>query len=266
MLDGAARLGELFEAAAQHGHAGHRHHRPRLRLRRLRLLEAGHRSTASSRSSASRPTSRPAPTARQDPGPLGRRRAATTSPARGAYTHMTLLAGTTSGMHNLFRHVVAGLARGPLLQAPHGPRAAADLLRRPDRHDRLPVRRGPDPAPARPVRRGRRGGRRVPGHLRRGELLRRAHGPRARHRAARHERPAAAGQGPRPAAGRHQRPALHPRRGRQGPRGAAVRAVRLDPDATPTGSSSTPTSSTSSPPREMRDLSATSPRPATTRC
>ena len=41
--------------------------------------------------------------------------------------------------------------------------------------------------------------------------------------------PAAAGQGAEPAAGRDQRPALHPRRGRQGPRGAALRAVRLDP-------------------------------------
>ena len=69
-----------------------------------------------------------------------------------------------------------------------------------------------------------------------------------------HEGPAAPGQGPRPAAGGHQRPALHQARGRQGPRRAAVRAVRLDARSTPTGSSSTPTSSTSRPPREMRHL------------
>ena len=83
-------------------------------------------------------------------------------------------------MHNLFRMSLAGQPRGLLLQAPDGPRAAADLRQGPDRHHRLPVRRGADPAPARAVRRGARGGRRVPRHLRRGELLLRADGPRPR--------------------------------------------------------------------------------------
>ncbi len=96
------------------------------------------------------------------------------------------------------------------------------------RDHRLPVRRGADPAPARPVRRGGGGGGGLPRHLRRRELLLRADGPRARHRAPGPEGPAAPGPRPGPAAGRHQRPALHPGRGRQGPRGAAVRAVRLD--------------------------------------
>ena len=92
--------------------------------------------------------------ARQDPGAVGRRRRATTSPARGAYTHMTLLAETTEGMHNLFRLSSLASHRGLLLQAAHGPRAAADLRAGPHRDHRLPGGRGPDPAAARPVRRG----------------------------------------------------------------------------------------------------------------
>ena len=48
----------------------------------------------------------------------------------GAYTHMTLLAESDEGLHNLFRHVVLRVAGGLLLQAAHRPRAAADLLRR----------------------------------------------------------------------------------------------------------------------------------------
>ena len=54
-------------------------------------------------------------------------------------------------------------------------------------------------------------GRLLPRPVRRRQLLRRADGPRARHRAPGARRPAAARQGPRPAAGRHQRPALHQR-------------------------------------------------------
>ena len=45
----------------------------------------------------------PAATGRGSSGATPRRPAATTSPGRGAYTHMTLLARTTEGMHNLFR-------------------------------------------------------------------------------------------------------------------------------------------------------------------
>ena len=98
----------------------------------------------------------------------------------GAYTHMTLLAETTEGMHNLFRLSSRASHGGLLLQAPHGPRAAADVLEGPHRDDRLSRRRGADAPAARPVRRGARGGRGVPGHLRQGELLRRDHGPRPR--------------------------------------------------------------------------------------
>ena len=74
------------------------------------------------------------------------------------YTHMTLLAENTEGMHNLFRLSQPRAPRGLLLQAPHGPRAARDLRQGDHRHHRLPVRRGPaaaaaataTPTPARP--------------------------------------------------------------------------------------------------------------------
>ena len=100
----------------------------------------------------------------------------------GACTHMTLLARTTGGMHNLFRMRLAGLDGGPLLQAAYRPRACAST-RRPPRHHRV-RRRDPNPAAPRPVRRGTAVGRRAPGPVRRGELLRRGHGPRHPHRAA----------------------------------------------------------------------------------
>ena len=51
--------------------------------------------------------------------------AATTSPARGAYTHMTLLARDHRRHAQPVPDGLAGLARGPLLQAADGPRAAA---------------------------------------------------------------------------------------------------------------------------------------------
>ena len=58
------------------------------------------------------------------------------------------------------------------------------------RDHRMPVGRGADAPAARPVRGGQEGRRRVPRHLRQRELLRRDHGPRARHRAPHHGRPA----------------------------------------------------------------------------
>ena len=69
---------------------------------------------------------------RQDPGALGRRaaRPATTSRGSGAYTHMTLLAENTEGMHNLFRMSSLASHRGLLLQAAHGPRTAPAATRR----------------------------------------------------------------------------------------------------------------------------------------
>ena len=78
------------------------------------------------------------------------------------------------------------------------PRMDRDLLqhvqRRAHRDHRLPVGRGADPHPAGPVRRGRAGRGRAAGHVRQGELLRRADGPRARDRDAGHQGPAAPGR------------------------------------------------------------------------
>ena len=227
MLDGAARLDDLFAAAGRDGHAGPGDDRPRQRLRRLRLLEEGHRRRRQA-DHRRRGLRHPAhPPRRPHPGPVGRGRRGRR--VRRWRVHPHDAAGREHRRHA--QPVPAqqpGQPRGLLLQAADGPRAAADLRQRADRHHRLPVRRGADLAAARPVRRGARGRRGVPRHLRRRQLLPRADGPRARDRDPGPRRPAPAGQGPRPAAGRHQRPALHAQGGRAGARGAAVRPVRLD--------------------------------------
>ena len=104
---------------------------------------------------------------------------------------------------------------------------------------RLPLRRAPDPAAARPVRRGAQGRLRVPGHLRQGQVLPGADGPRHRDRAPRPRRSAGDRQeAGHPAAG-HQRLALHVReRGRRRTtRCCASRPARTSP--TPTASAST---------------------------
>ena len=92
--------------------------------------------------------------------------ARTTSPARGAYTHMTLLSESTQGMHNLFRLA----SRASLEGFFYKPRADRELLAEyadgSDRHHRLPVRRGADLAADRQLREGAGQRRRVPGHLR----------------------------------------------------------------------------------------------------
>ena len=164
----------------------------------------------------------------------------------GAYTHMTMWAENTAGMHNLFRlsslaslegqyykprmdrELLQTYAQG-LIATTGCPSGEVQTLLRIGRYD-----------DARPVR-GR-----VPRHLRRGQLLLRADGPRVADRAAGHGRPAAAGQGPRAAAGGHQRPALHVRR--RTPRRTrcccACSPARRWP--TPSASSSRPTTSTSS--------------------
>ena len=85
----------------------------------------------------------------------------------GAYTHMTLLAETTAGMHNLFRLSSRSSLEGYFYK----PRADRELLagvrRRPHRHHRLPLRRGPDLAAHRRLRQGPPGGGRLPRHPRR---------------------------------------------------------------------------------------------------
>ena len=121
------------------------------------------------------------------------------------------------------------LHRGLRPQVPaHGRRAHGGALRRPDGHHRLPLGLRADPAAPGPLRRGARRRRAVPGDLRQGELLPGADGPRSGHR----------DPGPRGAAGHraraehpaggHQRLALHlPRRVRRARR-AAVHPDRLE--------------------------------------
>ena len=58
----------------------------------------------------------------------------------GAYTHMTLLARQHGRHAQPVPDVLAGLAGGSLLQAADRPRAALDVRRGPDRHHRLPRR------------------------------------------------------------------------------------------------------------------------------
>ncbi len=112
------------------------------------------------------------------------------------------------------------------------PRMDRELLsalpRRPHRVQRLRVGRDPDPAAAGPVGRGGARRRRAAGHLRQGELLRRADGPRHRDRASCAAGPDPARQAHRRPAGGEQRLALHAQGGRARARGAARRAVRLD--------------------------------------
>ena len=196
---------------------------------------------------------------RQDARALGQRAGDDDVSGSGAYTHMTLLAETTEGMHNLFRLSSLASIEGYYFK----PRMDRELLQ-------TVLARASSPRPAAPAARCRPGcgsasttrpckaaaefrdifGKR--------ELLRRDHGPRPRHRAPRHGRPAAAREGARPAARRHQRPALHARRTTPT---ATRRCCACSParrSTTRTASSSTPTSSTSRPPAEMR---AALPRP-----
>ena len=147
----------------------------------------------------------------------------------GAYTHMTLLAESDEGLHNLFRMSSYASLEGYYFK----PRIDRELLQTYAKgviattgcvggEVQTRLRLGQYDA-------AQGGGRGVPRHLRQGQLLRRDHGPRHRHRAPHDERPAAARQGARPPARRDERPALHAPARREEPRGAAVRAVRLDP-------------------------------------
>ena len=72
----------------------------------------------------------------------------------GAYTHMTLLAETTEGMHNLFRLSSLASMEGYYFKPRMDRELLRDLLDGPHRHDGMRERRGADPAAPRPVRRG----------------------------------------------------------------------------------------------------------------
>ncbi len=204
--------------------------------------DAGHHA----RSSAPRPTWPPSrATSARSAGARSTTPAATSTAGEKLYYHLTLLAETDRRLPQPAQAVVGRLPRGLLLQAPGRLGAARAPPRGPDRHHRLPRRRGA-PGAARPatIEAARAKAGPPPGHLRARQPLRRAAGPRPRRAAP--DQPAADRDRPphrRPAAG-HQRQPLHPPRGRRGPRRPAVRADRARSSTTPSASSSRATSTT----------------------
>ena len=213
MLDGAARLGELFDEAEPAGPAGHRDHRPRVPVRRVRLLEEGQGRTGSSRSSASRPTSRRAPAGTTRAACAGARRTRRRRRLRRRRVHPHDAAGHEQRGHaQPVPDVVPGLPRGPVRQVAAAWTASccSTYCDGPDRHHRLPVGRGPDPAAARasttrpcgPPASSRTSSARTTSS--------RADGPRARHRDAGSPRTCCAlAEAIDAPAGGHERPALH---------------------------------------------------------
>jgi DNA polymerase-3 subunit alpha len=153
MLDGAAKIGAMTQAAAEYG------------MPAIAVTDHGNTFAAfefykAAQAAGVKPIIgleayvTPAPTAatsRVWPGAPDQK--SDDVSGSGAYTHMTMWSQTTEGMHNLFR--LSSLEHGGvLLQAAHGPRAAADLRQGPHRDDRLPLGGGADQAAPRAVRRG----------------------------------------------------------------------------------------------------------------
>ena len=103
----------------------------------------------------------------------------------GRYTHMTMWAQNAQGLRNLFRLSSLASIEGYYMKPRMDRELIAEHADGHHRDHRLPVRRGADAAAARAVRRGGQGGERLPGHLRPGQLLPGADGPRPRHRARR---------------------------------------------------------------------------------
>ena len=96
---------------------------------------------------------------------------------------MTMVAEDADRAAQPVQAVLAGQPGGLLPQAADGPGADRRARRRDHRHHRLPVRRGADAAAARAARRGAPGRRGLPRHLRPGQLLPGADGPRTADRA-----------------------------------------------------------------------------------
>ncbi len=264
MLDGAARVGDLFAEAS------------RMEMPALAMTDHGNvfgaydfwkrgRDAGVKPIIGRRPTSLPAPTARDKTRVRWADGGEDDVSGGGAYTHMTMLAETTDGHAQPVPALQPGQPRGPLLQAADGPRAAADLRQGHHRHHRLPVGRGADAAAA--------SGRYDDAKRSAAEfqdifgkdnffceLM--DHGLGIEQRGA--GRPAPA----RPRAGHaargDQRPALHlrPRTPRRTRSCSACSPVARWP--TRPGSSSTPTTSTSRPRPRCASCGATTPRPATT--
>ena len=145
----------------------------------------------------------------------------------GGYTHKTIWAANSDRSAQPLPALLGRVRRGLAAEvAAYGQGDHLPVVRGADRLHRLPLRRAADPAAPRPVRRGPEGGRRVPGHLRQGPVLPGADGPRHRHRAPGPRRPPGDRQEARhPAAGderlalhvrarvgRARRPAVHPDR------------------------------------------------------
>ena len=173
----------------------------------------------------------------------------------GAYTHMTLLAENTEGMHNLFRLSSLASIEGYYFK-PRMDRELLSTLRA----------RASSPRPAASsgevqtrLRLGqydeaRKAAGGVPRHLRQGELLRRDHGPRHRHRA---PRDAATCSGSRKSSTCRSWPPTTCTTRTRTTRARTRRCSACSParpSTTRTASSSTPTSSTSSRPRRCAQL------------
>ena len=234
-----ARRRRQGRAADQGGraarHACRRHDRPRQHVRRRPVLpnrqegrdQADHRHRGLRR--AQQPLSQEAgllgrgPPAQQRRAGRGRRRL-----RRGRVHAHDHARGQRHRPAQPLHPVDAGQHAGLLPQAAHGPRADLRVRRGHHRHHRLPVRGGPDAAAPRPDRGGDPGGRGLPGHLRQGELLPRADGPRAADRAVGPRGPARHRAQARAAAAGDQRLALRHPGPVRGPLGAAVRAVGQD--------------------------------------
>ena len=108
----------------------------------------------------------------------------------------------------------------------HGP--SGDVPRGAHRHGRVPLRRSSNAAAPRAVRRSLRGGRAHAGPVRQGELLRRGHGPRQRHRKARAQRASRPRPKDRRPSARDERLALRRGRRRAHPGRDAVHQLRFD--------------------------------------
>ena len=80
----------------------------------------------------------------------------------GAYTHMTLLAADADGLRNLFRLGSLASLEGYFYKPRADRELLATLWQGSHRDDRLPVRRGADVVAHRRLREGLRGGRRLP--------------------------------------------------------------------------------------------------------
>ena len=240
LLDGAARLKDMFEACNEMGMTAYRHDRPRQPARGVRLLPLGDEGRVSRRSSASRRMSPPSPgaTSARSSG-ASRTRSGTTSPVRVVTPTRRSGRRTGTGLHNLFRLSSDAYAEGWLQKWPRMDKEtiaqwSEGLIAStgcPSGELQTRLRLGQfDEALKAAVR--------VPGHLRQGPLLPGADGPRHRDRAPGPRRPAGDRQEARHPAAGHQRLALHLRaRGRpRTTRCCASRPARTSPTRTASAS------------------------------